>query len=139
MGPEPARITGGVGGNHQDGAPAVPAVPAAGLRGRAGMFVLAAGAGLALASGAATGTPAAHAAAAAAAHPVAAARALPEVEPCPCADPPCRPVCFQSMASGGPASGPSQALTADLLTAALPATTAGTGGGDPKIPEFVGD
>ena len=33
-----------------------------------------------------------------------------------------------------------QTLAADLLTTTtLPATTAGTGGGDPKIPEAVGD
>ena len=58
MGPRPARITVGP-GSGRDGA------PAAGPCGRAGMFVLAAAAGLALASGAVTGTPAAHAAAAA--------------------------------------------------------------------------
>ena len=57
MRPGPARITSGY---RRDRAPAM---PAAGSRGRARMFVLAAAAGLALASGAATGTPAAHAAA----------------------------------------------------------------------------
>jgi hypothetical protein len=35
---------------------------------------------------------------------------------------------------------PGQTHAAELLTTAtLPATTAGTGGGDPKIPPFVGD
>jgi hypothetical protein len=97
MGPGPARITDGAGDNRRYGA------PAAGLRGRAGMFVLAAASGLALASGAVTGTPAAHAAATAAARPAAAAHARPEFEPCPCTDLRCREVCSQSMASGGPA------------------------------------
>ena len=98
MRPGPARITGG---NRQDG---TPAVPAAGSRGRAGKFVLAAAAGLALASGAVTGTPAAHATAAVSARAAAAVRANPIVEPCPCINPLCRPGCSQSVASGGPAA-----------------------------------
>ena len=93
MGPGPARITDG---NRRDGA------PAAGSRGRAGIFVLAAAAGLALASGAVTGTPAAHAAVAA--RTAAAVHAHPGFEPCPCINPVCRPGCFQGIASGGPAS-----------------------------------
>ena len=117
MGPGSARIVAGADGNHRDGAFAV---PAAGSRGRAGMFVLAAATGLALASGAVTGMPAAHAAAAvsvraaaavsvraAAAVSVRAAAAVhayPRFEPCPCDNPICRPVCIQGMAAGGPAS-----------------------------------
>jgi hypothetical protein len=98
MRPGPARIAGG---NRRDGAFEV---PAAGSRGRAGMFVLAAAAGLALATGVMAGTPAARAATAASARAQAAVHALPMFEPCPCADPACRPVCHQSIASGGPAS-----------------------------------
>jgi hypothetical protein len=102
MGPGPVRIAGGAGGNRRDGAFAV---PAAGSRGRAGVFVLAAAAALALASGAVTGMPAAHAAAAVTARTAAAVQAHPRVvEPCPCDNPVCRPVCHQSMASGGPAA-----------------------------------
>jgi len=71
-------------------------VPAAGWRGQAGMFVLTAAAGLALASGAMIGTPAAHA--------VAAVHAHSRFDPCPCDNPVCRPLCFQSMSSGGPAN-----------------------------------
>jgi len=93
MGPGPARIVASADGNRQGGAFAV---PAAGWRGRAGMFVLTAAAGLALASGAMIGTPAAHAAAA--------AHANTRFDPCPCDNPVCRSLCFQSMASGGPAS-----------------------------------
>ena len=93
----PARIAGG---NRRDGAFEV---PTAGSRGRAGMFVLAAAAGLALASGVLTGTPAAHAATAVPARAEAAAHAYPMFEPCPCVDPVCRPVCYQSVVSGGPA------------------------------------
>jgi hypothetical protein len=77
-------------------------VPAAGSPGRAGMFVLAAVAGLALASGVLTGTPAAHAAVSARAAAV--VHAHPMFEPCPCAEPLCRPVCNQSVVSGGPAA-----------------------------------
>ena len=101
MGPRPARNTNGVGGNHQDGAPAV---PAAGSRARAGMLVLTAAAALALAFGAVTGTPAAPATAAVTAHTTATVGAQPEFEPCPCDKPICRPGCSQSMASGGPAA-----------------------------------
>jgi hypothetical protein len=101
MGPGSARIVDGADGSHRDGAFAV---PAAGSRGRAGMFVLAAAAGLALASGAVTGMPAAHAAAAVSVRAAAAMHAYPRFEPCPCDNPICRPVCFQGMAAGGPAS-----------------------------------
>ena len=66
MAPRTARNAAGAGGNHQDGAPAV---PAAGSCGRAGMFVLTAAAGLALAFGAVTGTAAAPTTAAVAAGP----------------------------------------------------------------------
>jgi hypothetical protein len=68
---------------------------AAGWRGWAGMFILAAAAGLALASGAATGPPAARAAVAVQSHPA--------FEPCPCDHPVCRPLCLGSVAPGGPA------------------------------------
>jgi len=101
MGPAPARITDGADGNHQDGAPAM---PAAGPRGRAGMFVLSAAAGLALAFSAVTATTAAHATAAVSAPAVAAVQAIAEFEPCPCDKPICRPACSQSMTSGGPAA-----------------------------------
>jgi hypothetical protein len=77
-------------------------VPAAGTAGRAGMFVLAAAAGLALASGVMTGTPAAHAAVSA--RTAAAVRAHPMFDPCPCDNPVCRPACHQGVVSGGPAS-----------------------------------
>jgi len=99
MRPRPAHSAAGVGGVHQDGAPAVPAT---GSRGRAGMFVLTAAAGLALAFGAAIGTPAAPAAAAVAARTAVAVHAYTMFEPCPCDNPICREVCFQSMTSGGP-------------------------------------
>jgi len=101
MGPRAARSADGAGGNRRGGALAV---RAAGPRGRAGVFVLTAAAGVALAFGAVTGAPAAPATAAVTARAAAAVHAYPMFEPCPCADPPCRPVCFQSMASGGPAS-----------------------------------
>jgi hypothetical protein len=100
MGPAPARTTDGADGNCQDGAPAV---PAAGSRGRAGMAVVTAAAGLALAFGVVTGTPAAHARAAVSAPPAPAVQAIPGFEPCPCDKPICRPGCSQGMASGGPA------------------------------------
>jgi hypothetical protein len=60
------------------------------IAGWMGMFVLAVAAGLAVLPG----TTAAHAATAAPARAAAAAYAQPEFEPCPCADPACRPVCF---------------------------------------------
>jgi hypothetical protein len=101
MRPRPAHSAADAGGVHQDGAPAVPAT---GSRGRAGMFVLTAAAGLALAFGAAIGTPAAPATAAVAARTTVAAHAYTMFEPCPCADPLCREMCFQSMASGAPAA-----------------------------------
>src|SRR5690348_9528080 len=87
MGTGPARIVASVDGNRWDGAFAV---PAAGTRGRVGMFVLAAAAGLALASGVVTGTPAAHATVATSARAAGAAHALPRFEPCPCDNPICR-------------------------------------------------
>jgi hypothetical protein len=93
MGSGPARITEG---NRRDVA------PAAGARGRAGMFALVAAAGLALASGAVTGTPAAHAAVAA--RTATAGHAHPRFEPCPCDRPICRPGCSQGMTSGDRAS-----------------------------------
>jgi hypothetical protein len=65
MEPTTARNAVGADGNHQDGAPAV---PAAGSRGRAAMFVLTAAAALALAVGAVTGTPPNTAASVALAH-----------------------------------------------------------------------
>src|SRR5690348_6530025 len=99
MGPGSARIVAG-GGDLRDGAFAV---PGAGSPGQAKRFVLAA-AGVALAAGAVTGTSAAHAAAVVSARPAAAVHAHPRLEPCPCADPLCREVCSQSMASGSPAS-----------------------------------
>ena len=80
-------------------------MPGAGSPGQAKRFVLAAAAGVALAVGAVTGTSAAHAAAVVSARPAAAVHAHhPRLEPCPCADPLCREVCSQSMASGSPAS-----------------------------------
>ena len=44
------------------------------------------------------------AAAAVSARPAAAVHAQPIFEPCPCAEPVCRPLCFQSAVSNGPAS-----------------------------------
>src|SRR5215469_10340060 len=100
MRPGPVRIA--VGGSRQEG---TVAIPGAGRRARVRMFVLAAAAGLAVLAGAMTGTTAAHAAASApAAHAATAAQSHPMFEPCPCADPACRPVCFQSMAFAAPAS-----------------------------------
>ena len=93
MGPGSALITGG---NRRNG------VPVASSRGRAGMFVLVAAAGLALASGAVTGTSAARAAVAAPSTAV--VRAHIEFDPCPCDNPVCRPLCHQSIAAGGLAS-----------------------------------
>jgi hypothetical protein len=101
MEPTTAGNKAGADGNHQDGAPAV---PAAGPRWRLGMLVLTAGAGLALAFAAVTVTPAAPATAAATARTAATVDAQPEFEPCPCINPMCRPGCSQSMASGGPAA-----------------------------------
>src|SRR5690242_15897078 len=98
MRPGPARIAGGC---RRDGAFEV---PAPGSRGRAGMFVLAAAAGLALATGVMTGTPAARAAATASARAEAAVHAHSTFDFCPCAYPQCREACFKGMASGGPAS-----------------------------------
>jgi len=90
MGPGPARSAARADGNRRDGALAV---PAAGSRERAGMFVLAAAAGLALAFGAVTGMPAAHATAAVSARAAVAVHAHPRFEPCPCDNPVCRPLC----------------------------------------------
>ena len=101
MGPRPARNAAGASGNRRDGAPAV---PAAGSRAWAGMFVLTAAAGLALAFAVVTGTPAAPATAAVTARTATTVDTPPEFEPCPCDKPICRPGCSQSMASGGPAS-----------------------------------
>jgi hypothetical protein len=98
MGTRPARMVAGTGGSRRDGA------PAAGSPGRAGKFVLAAAAGLALAFGAVTGTTAAHAAAAVPARAAVVMHALPRFEPCPCTELVCRPVCLQGTASGGPAA-----------------------------------
>ena len=95
MRPGPART---VGGNRRDGAFAV---PAAGSRGRPGMFVVAAAAGLALASGAVAGTPAAHAAAAVPTRAAIVVHAHPMIDHCPCDKPICRPGCVQTMASAG--------------------------------------
>jgi len=72
--------------------------PAAGLRGRAGMFILAAAAGLALACGAAAGPPAAHAAVAVSARAAVTVQSHPAFEPCPCDHPVCRPLCLQGVA-----------------------------------------
>jgi hypothetical protein len=96
MSTRPARIV--AGGNRRDRA------PAAGSPGRAGRFVLAAAAGLALAFGALTGTTATHAAAAVSTRAAVAVQTLPGFEPCPCTDLVCRPVCVQGTASGGPAA-----------------------------------
>lgn len=101
MRPGSARIVVGAGGNHRDKAFAVPATSS---RGRAGMFVLTAAAGLALASGAVTGTSVAHATAVVSVREAVAVHAHPRFEPCPCDKPICRPGCSQSMASGGLAS-----------------------------------
>jgi len=94
MGPRPAHIAADADGNRRDGAFAVPATRS---RGRWGMFILTAAAGLALGSAAVTGTPGGHAAAAVSARPVVAVQAHPGVEPCLCDNPVCRPVCHQSM------------------------------------------
>src|SRR5690242_9983433 len=98
MRPGPARIADG---SRRDGAFEV---PAAGLRWRAGMFVLAAAAGLALASGVMTGTSDAHAATAVSARAEAAVHAQPMFDHCPCDNPVCRSMCHQGVISGGPAS-----------------------------------
>lgn len=101
MGPGSARIGAGAGGDRRDGRFAVPGT---GSPGRAGRFVLAAAAGTALAAGAVTGTPAAHAAAAISARPAVAVHAHPRLDPCPCDNPICRPACYRSVSSGGPAA-----------------------------------
>ena len=90
MEPGTACVTHDANSGHSSG------LAAAGLRGRAGMFILAAAAGLALASGAAAGPPAALAAVTMQSHAV--------VEPCPCINPLCRPGCLGSVSPGGPAS-----------------------------------
>ena len=94
----PALIAGG---NRRE---AAFEMPAAGSRGRAGMFVLAAAAGLALASGVLTGTPDAHAATAVPVRAAATVHAYPMFEPCPCTDRACREVCFQGAVSAAPAA-----------------------------------
>lgn len=63
----------------------------ASVRGRAGKFMLTTAAGLALASGVMTGTSAATAMASS--QTTQSVHANPRYEPCPCADPLCRPVC----------------------------------------------
>jgi hypothetical protein len=88
------------------------AIPAAGRRGRARMFALAAAAGLAVLAGTMTGATAAHAAASSPAHAAAsvsadaatAAQSRPRFDPCPCDNPVCRPACFQTTAAGSPAA-----------------------------------
>ncbi len=87
---EPVRIV--AGGNRREG---TAAIPGAGRRGRAGISVLAAAAGLAVLAGTVTGTTAARAAAPASARAAAAAQSGPRFEPCPCDHPVCRPLCFQ--------------------------------------------
>lgn len=87
----PVRIV--AGGNRREG---TAAIPGAGRRGRAGMFVLAAAAGLAVLTGTMTGTTAARAAASVSAHADAAAQSYPRFQPCPCDKPICRPGCFQN-------------------------------------------
>lgn len=69
------------------------AVSGAARRGRAGMSVLAAAAGLAVLAGTITGTTAARAAAPTSAHATATAQPGPRFEPCPCDHPVCRPLC----------------------------------------------
>lgn len=78
------------GGGRREG---TAAIPGADRRGRAGMSVLAAAAGLAVLAGTITGTTAARAAAPASAHTAATAQPGPRFEPCPCDNPICRPVC----------------------------------------------
>jgi hypothetical protein len=84
----PVRIV--TGGGRREG---TAAIPRAARRGRAGMSVLAAAAGLAILTGTITGTTAARAAAPASAHATATAQPGPRFEPCPCDNPICRPVC----------------------------------------------
>ena len=43
------------------------------------------------------------------------------------------------MTTAAPPAAHSHTYATDLLTTALPATTASTGGTDPKIPTLVGD
>jgi len=89
--------------------------PAAGLRARAGMFVLSAAAGLALASGAAAGPSAARAAVAVSARAAVTVQSHPAFVFCPCDKPVCRPACLRSGAPwrlrlhGAPAHGPGRA------------------------------
>jgi hypothetical protein len=100
MRPGPMRIL--PGGSHREG---VLAIPGAGRRERVRMFILAAAAGLAVVAGAMAGATAAHAAASVpAAHAAAVAQSHLMVDPCPCDNPVCRPLCFQSMTSGAPAA-----------------------------------
>ena len=87
MGPARIIITGG---DRREG---TAALPGAARRGRAGMSVLAAAAGLAVLAGTMTGTTAARAAAPASARAAATAQSGPRFEPCPCDNPICRPVC----------------------------------------------
>ena len=97
MEPGTARVT------RDDDSDPCSGPPATGLRGRAGLFILAAAAGLALASGAATGPSAADAAAVSARAAVTVQSRL-AVEPCPCDNPICRPVCLGSVAPDGSTS-----------------------------------
>jgi len=125
MEPGPARSTTDASGDRRGG---TFAVPAAGSHGRAGKFVLTAAAGLALAFGAVTGTPAALAIAAVATRAAVAVHAYLRFEPCPCINPICRPGCYQSMASGGPAAVMAAPQLSGAATAlhAMAATRAGS-------------
>jgi hypothetical protein len=84
----PGRIV--TGGDRRERAAAI---PGAARRGRAGMSVLAAAAGLAVLAGTITGTTAARAAASVSARAAATAQPGPRFEPCPCDMPICRPGC----------------------------------------------
>lgn len=88
---EPVRIVAG-GSRRREG---TAAIPGTGRRGRAGMPVLAAAAGLAILAGTITGTTAARAAASVSAPAATAAQSGPQFDPCPCDNPVCRPLCFQ--------------------------------------------
>lgn len=69
------------------------AIPGAARRGRAGMSVLAAAAGLAVLTGTITGMTAARAAASVTTRATATAQPGPRFDPCPCDNPICRPAC----------------------------------------------
>jgi len=93
MGASPAQVV--AGGSRRYRRHATLAVPPGRWRGRAGMLIMAAAAGLAVLPGTMTGAPSALAVAAVPVQAAATAHSLPLVEPCPCANPLCKNGCAQ--------------------------------------------